>query len=131
MSIFKNFTTDKELEVNGVEVDYGDFSLFLARAGGANQMFEKRMATLCAPYRRQIETGTMPTEKQKQIMRQAYSETVVKGWDARCEAEAGKFSAKACEELFEKLPDLFDLVMKDASGIAMFRKDVLEAGAKN
>lgn len=131
MSIFNLFDTDKSLEKNGIVLDYGSFTITIARAGGANEAYEKRMSALAAPHRRQIQAGILPIEKQKEMLRLAYAQTVVKGWDESCAKEAGEFSTENCIKLFEKYPDLFDDIVEQATSSALFRKDVLEAGAKN
>ncbi len=131
MSIFSAFNTDETLEKDGVEVDFGDFSFIIARAGGANEAYEKRLSELSMPYRRQMEAGTLSPNKIRSLLRKVYAETVVKGWDERTEAEVGKFSPAVCEELFAKYPTLFEDVMKMAGTVSIYRRDIVEAAAKN
>ena len=112
MSLFKQFETNPDLERKGVLLDYGknadgtDIMIRIARAGGANKQYDKRMEILTKPMRRQIQNETVEAESIDRVFRKVWAETVVLGWE-HVQDEQGKeipFSVDNCIALFEKLP---------------------------
>ena len=77
MSIYKTFETDKNIEQEGIEVDYGDTRFVLARAGGANNRFKKVFQAKTKPYRRQIETDTLSESVARKMLAEAYAEAII------------------------------------------------------
>lgn len=139
MSLFRLFKTNPNLEREGVLLEYGENSkgkpigIRIARAGGANVQFQKRLDVLVKPYRRQIQTETIDSKQIEKLMRQVYAETVVLGWE-NVEDENGDeltFSVDNCVRLFDALPDLFSDIQEQAGKAALFRAELLEAEAKN
>jgi hypothetical protein len=139
MSLFKQFATDPELEKKGILLDYGknadgtSICIRIARAGGANKQFDKRMEALTKPIRRQLQNETAEAEQIDTIFRKLWAETVVLGWE-NVQDEDGKpipFNVANCVALFDKLPDLFADIQEQSRKAALFRKANLEADAKN
>ena len=133
-NIYEAFETDADMEKNGIWLDYGDFKFRVARAGGANKRYQKRMEALTRPYRRAIQTETLATGKADELIMQAFAQTVVLAWEGVTDKETGEvipFSSEACLKLFKKLPDLFVDVRDQASKWNLFKKDVLETDSKN
>ena len=56
---YKLFGSDKDVEQKGVLVNYGDFRLRIARAGGSNQRFRRLLQAKLKPFRHQIDNDTM------------------------------------------------------------------------
>lgn len=149
MNLYQQFKTDSTVEKTGVLLEYGNNSqgkpicIRIARAGGANDRFNKRLEAVVKPYRRQIQTETIATEQVTKLMRRVYAETVVLGWenvelmDKNPDGSpAGTFSPReftveACLELFEDLPDLYQDVVEQAQRAALFRAELREADAGN
>lgn len=138
-SLYNQFKTDPELEKAGLWLEYGPNSkkqeqrIRIARAGGANTQFQKRMEALTKPYRRQIQTEIIGNDVVQRLMRQAYAETVVLGWE-NIEGPNGEdipFSVENCVQLFTDLPDLFTDVQEQAQKAVLFRAEVREADAGN
>lgn len=139
MSLYTQFKTDKNLENEGVYLDYGMNSqdkpirIRIARAGGANQAFARAYEQKTKPYRRQIQTDTLDPKVAERIILEVYAETVVLGWEG-VEDENGDelpFNRDNCVKLFTDLPDLFADLQKTSQNIAVFRAEVREADAKN
>ncbi len=139
MSLFKQFETSPDLERKGVLLDYGknkdgtDIMIRIARAGGANKQYDKRMEILTKPMRRQIQNETVEAEAIDRVFRKVWAETVVLGWE-HVQDEDGKeipFSVDNCIALFEKLPDLFADIQEQSRKAALFRQENLEADGKN
>lgn len=138
-SLYKQFTTDGELEKNGVLLEYGfnsknlPITIRIARAGGANTQYAKRMEIKVKPFRRQIQTETIEKNQLDKLIRDVFCETVVLGWE-NVEDENGNdlpFSLEAAIKLFTDLPDLFADVQEQASKASLFRTDIKEANAGN
>lgn len=133
MGVYDMFSTDTSLETEGIDIDYGEFSIKIARAGGANKRYVKVLEAKSKPYRRAIDTDTIDSEIVQRILRETYATTVVLGWKGITDSEgkAIKFSKESCVKLFEDLPDLFIDIQQQASKMALFRKEILEADSKN
>lgn len=139
MSLYKQFKTDNTLEKEGILLEYGTNSkgdpicIRIARAGGANAQYAKRMETRVKPYRRQIQNETMENALVERIVKEVYAETVVLGWE-NVEDENGQpmqFNEKNCVKLFDDLPDLFRDLQEQSQRAALFRAEVREADSKN
>lgn len=148
-SLYTQFKNDPALEKDGILLQYGDNSkgqptcIRIARAGGANVAYQRRMEAVVKPYRRQIQTETIETAQVTKLIQQVYAETVVLGWEhvefPVLDAE-GKptdvleelpYTPENCKRLFVDLPDLFADLQEQAQRAALFRADIREAEAKN
>lgn len=155
-SLYKQFQSDPKLEKEGILLEYGindrvlaalladgmakeeaetkaAICIRIARAGGANVQFSKRMEIVVKPYRRQIQTETIETKQVEKLVRQVYAETVVLGWE-NVDDKTGKpleFTVVNCVQVFNDLPDLFLDLQEQAQRAALFRAEVREADAGN
>lgn len=127
------FLTDKALEKEGIVLDYGDFKIKVARAGGANAAFQKALTAKVRPYKRQLDAGTIPDDVAEKLFLDVYAEAVVLGWEGVTD-ENGKplpYSKENAVKLFSDLPDLFRDVQNQAAAISNFRAEVTEDTIKN
>ncbi len=142
MSSMKQFKTDPDLETGGVEIDYGDFAVRIARAGGANKNYTRILEKKTAPYRRAIESGVLPKERMETILMEVFAESVVLAWfvgegDERkpgIEMPDGKVAEATAANIaavFKDTPDLFWDLHEQASKIAVFRRAAVEEEGKN
>lgn len=139
MSLYKQFTTDNKLEREGILLEYGvasngqPITIRIARAGGSNAQYQKRMEVLVKPYRRQIQTETIDSKQVEKLIRQVYAETVVLGWENVEDAEGNPltFSKENCLKLFDDLPDLFLDIQEQAQRAALYRAEIREAASGN
>lgn len=149
MSLYKQFKTDNTLEKDGILLEYGENSkgkpicIRVARAGGSNNAYAKRMEARVKPYRRQIQNETMESALVERIVKEVYAETVVLGWenvefpvlDAQGnqtdKLEELPYTTENCIRLFDDLPDLFRDIQEQSQRAALFRAEVREADAKN
>ncbi len=132
------FKADPSLEKDGVWLEYGEADgkpvrILIARAGGANTAYTKRLEALVKPYRRQIQTETIDPEQVQKLLKQAYAETVVLGWENVTDAEGNPlpFSAANVVKLFTELPDLWQDVQEQAQRATLYRAEILKAEAGN
>lgn len=139
MNLFQMFGTSESLEKDGIEIQYGenskgkDIVFKIARAGGSNAEFNKAMERLTKPYRRHIQQGTLDNKVADDIYRTAFIDAVLLGWEG-VEDQNGKdipFTKEAAHELFKSLPELFNDLRDQASNMALFRKENLDADVKN
>lgn len=146
-SMYDNFKSDPELERNGIVVDYGDFRVTLARAGGANKAYQRTLEQMARPYRRAIDTGTFTNERANALLREVYARTVVRNWEIREVADDGTVTWKEGIEgsdgtvlpvskenilaTFDALPDLFQDLMQQAQSGALYRASLREQASGN
>lgn len=126
MSMYKQFQTDTNLEKAGVDLDYGDFVVTIARAGGSNRKFEKTLEAKTKSVKRAIQTETLDPERGKAILREVYAEAVVLKWAVRVLADS---KGKPIEPL--KLATEADEHTVFVEGIESPSGDVMAASKEN
>ena len=139
MSLYKNYATDSDKEINGAEIPFeanedGTIPTFIvSRIGDTNKEYMKSLRAATKPFQRQIDTGTLPAEKDAAIFMEVFISTILKGW-FNVQDENGlnlPFNKVNAEKLFTDLPDVFKELQTQASSAALFRKTILEDQAKN
>ena len=140
-NIFDMFETDSNLEQEGVRLVYGtnskgeEMQITIARAGGANQMFQSVYEHLTKPYRRQLDSGAkLPKALNDKLNRELYARAVVKSMSGFEERDGKPIDTSKVEgiiNLFERLPNLFADVLVSAQNMALFRQETREAAAGN
>lgn len=143
MSMYEQFKTNETLETQGVVIDYGDFRVTLARAGGANRRFARVFEAKTKPYRRAIQTETMDEGVAMRILRETYAEAAIKNWEVKNEKEEWSvgieapdgsilpFDIRSILSTFDNIPDLFEDLREQAGKASLYREMVLEEDAKN
>jgi len=139
MSLYAKFETDRSLEKQGITLDYGPNSqgkqieIKIARAGGANTTYLKRMEARAKPHRLQIQHETIDRIVLENIVKEVYAETVVLGWSGVEDREGADmpFTKENCIKLFNDLPELYADIQAQAQSAALFRTAVRETDAKN
>lgn len=143
MSMYKQFQTDLNREQAGIWVNYSEsFKVLIARAGGSNKAFHKRLEVLTREYRRAISTGTMDPELAEDLMRRAYAETVILGWKVKQDGEWVDGIESPDEALLpvtpeniaatlKALPELYADIREQATSMVMFREALREEAAGN
>lgn len=133
-SLYKQFKTDEKLEKQGLTLNFGEgVSIRVARAGGSNDRYMKRMEALTKPYRRQIASETADNKVLEKVVLEVFCETVVLGWEGVTDENGNvlAFNKENAIKLFTDLPDLFAEVKEQASKSALFRLSLNEEDAKN
>ncbi|MCK5016807.1 MAG: hypothetical protein KAS32_07005 [Candidatus Peribacteraceae bacterium] len=138
----KMFKTANALETKGITLEYGEgVEIIVARAGGANTKFAKCLNRLTKAHRSAIQNDILSDVMGREILLQAYAETVVLDWkgvtqdvlsgkeeDATTPLECTVDNVKA---VFTELPDLFLDVQKMAQQISAFRAEIMDTDSKN
>jgi hypothetical protein len=146
MNLYDQFATDAQMEKQGIIIDYGPNAdlpkvdgeaphiLFrIARAGGANQTFNKVLERLTRPHRRMIQSGHMDTVLADQLYEQAFIESILLGWD-NVTNKAGEplpYSKLNAAQLFKDLPELYRDLREQANNSSLFREEQREADLGN
>ena len=147
MSMYKEFATDAKREREGIILDYGEFRVTVARAGGANKDYTKTLERKARPHRRAIQTESFDNERANSLLQEVYAEAVVRNWEVKGESETGEtvwlqgiegkdgaklpFTKENVLATFVALPDLFRDIMEQSQTVALFKESLLEAAAGN
>lgn len=140
MSLYKQYETDSDIEKQGVLFDTGSTNskgnailIRIARAGGANDAYLKRMEVRFKPHQRALQANSMERKRIEALVRETFAETVVLGWENMEDRDGNElpFSKENCIKLFEELPDLFGDLQDAATKASLFRKEIQESSAKN
>lgn len=133
MNPYQQFGTDKNLETNGVVLDYGDFKITVARAGGSNKEYLKSLERKSKALRRKIQTGNLSNEQANEVLLEVFADTVVKGWEGVCDKDGNplQFNRENVLKLLTDLPELFRDIQNQASEVELFREAQLKEEAGN
>lgn len=133
MNAYDMYGADKQKEVDGITLDFGEFKIKIARAGGANLNFAKVMEEISRPYRRAMAQNVLDPKIGERILAEGYAKAIVKKWEGVKDADGNDlpFSVDNCIKLFTDLPDLFAAVREEAEKLANFKKAAKEDEAKN
>lgn len=145
MSLRDHFKTDPELERVGVEFDYGDAIITLARAGGSNRAYKTALAKAVRPYRAAIDAETIRDEQLFPVLVIPFVEHVILNWVTRrtdgtlvpgiespdgVDAEPLPFTKENAVAFLKDVPEFFYKLTANATAARAFLAD-LEAAAKN
>lgn len=132
-SPYELFSTDAKAENQGITLDFGDFAIRIARAGGANKKYAKALMRILKPYRKAISTNTIAEKKQNELMAEVYAETVILDWVnvKDRDGNAMDFTKENVIKLLTDLPVLFQQIIADAENFNNFKSDEAEEIAKN
>jgi len=144
MSMYKQFKTDEQLETDGIVVNYGDFRVTLARAGGGNKRFAKSLEALTRQHQKAIQMQTLSNEVADEILKTVYAKTIVRNWEIKVDDTwvqgienpvQGQpplpFTEDNLLATFAKLPELFKDLKAQAENFALFRAALREEATGN
>lgn len=139
MSLYSDFETNKDLETNGVKVEYGPNkdktipTFFIRRMSRSNKKYTKGLEKATRPHRRAIELETMQTSQAEKISMEVFVETILVGWEnvQNRKNEVVPYTKEAATKLFNELPDFYDDLQGKASKASLFRDESVEEEAGN
>lgn len=146
MGLYDTFSTDSTKEVEGTWLDYGDFQVKIAYAGGANKKFSNLLEQKLKPLRRALEAGAVSNERSNAILAEVYAKTIVLDWqtvkdpkkpDEMVQGIEGpkgdiiEFNVDNVIMTFKNVPNLFTDIRQQAEAISNFKAEELEAESKN
>lgn len=148
MSLYQLFKTDKNLEKDGIWLEYGmtddqrPIRIKIARAGGSNTAYSKALEKAARPHRKAIQTQTLDNKVADAMYKGVFAETVVLDWENVefpvkddegnvTGMEARPYSKDNALQLFNDLPDLFLDLREQAANVSLFREEILETDLGN
>ena len=149
MNMYDQFGVDQNLETSGIWIDYDSFRVLVARAGGSNKKYMSYAELKTKPFRRALQAGTMTNERSQALLYDIYAKTVILDWETAdgvdekdgltkwkkgIQDREGNILPVTPENLiatFKALPDLFTDLQQAAESMSLFRKEEVEADAKN
>lgn len=142
-SPFKQFGTSNELETSGVWLNFGDFQINVARAGGSNKRYSKASDLYFEPHRRAAEVGALAEDVAAEALANVYADSVVLGWRTKNadgsfrstldgpEGEPWEFTRENVVKLLIALPDFFATLRRHCENFQNFKQSHLERDSKN
>ncbi len=124
--------TDRDLELNGIWLDFGGGSqIKVRRAGGANRAFAAQLAKRMRPHKRKLDAGTLDDSVAEKIMHELYFDEVLVEWTGNWPMppdgdEVGmlEFNKYNVCWLFETYPDeIYAVVREGALDYVNFLKE--------
>lgn len=139
MSLYNQFETNKDAEVEGVWVEYGaneDGSIpkfKISRMSKANKKYTKALERATRPHRRSIELETMNNDLAERLLMEVFIDTVLLEWQNIKQRDGVELdlTKKNAMKLFEDLPELYDDLQEKAKKASLFRDETLEEEAGN
>ena len=139
MGIRELFGTNQKSEVDGIDLDYGDYTIRIARMGGSNKKWTKALSALVKKHSVQIRNDSMPEEQFKKLTLSLFAKHVFITWSGEGlideELWGNKEVPQPTEENFVKLmleyPDQFADIQEQAKSHATFQNQILEDVIKN
>lgn len=122
-----NFKTDKDFETEGIWIAVNEEVEFkVSRFGGFNSSaIKKAVAKYHQPHAHAIKAGRLPQEEEMKIMTKVFVESSISDWKGvEIDGADTPFSKDACIELLCGLPDLTEVLMKEASEQANYREEL-------
>ncbi len=133
MNPYDLFKTDTKMEQDGIVLDYGEFSITIARAGKSNAKFRGLLSTTLKKHRRKIDQDTLSDDLSDKIMIEIYADSIILGW-ANFTGPDGKamvFDRENVIKAMTDLPDLFADISEQANQASNFRAEQLADAEKN
>lgn len=146
MSLSAKYKTDKNLERNGVRIEFPPNPdktvpyFDIVRAGRANPDYQVVADRINAPHRRAEALGVLPADKREALTREIYAEAGIKNWgnipasDITGDPEATgylPYSKQNAIALFTNLPDLYNDLVAMSIDHNTFLEAEKELAAKN
>ena len=129
----KDLQTDKRLEQEGVELDFGGGRFItIARAGGSNRKYAATISRLHEPHKAALRYGSIDEDVAIDLMHTVFAEAVVVGWrgwiDDQTDQEM-EFTVENVKKLFRVLPEVYHEVRDKSDEFKTFAlKEVEDSG---
>lgn len=123
----KFFKNDENLESGGIwmEVDEG-VKFLVKRFGGFNSsQVKSALAKHYKPYARQVELGTLPLKKEREIQNRVFVESCLLDWKGIVlDGKEAPFNKEDAVKLLTQLPELSDALVTYASDAKNYKEDL-------
>jgi hypothetical protein len=122
-NVYHLYETDKDVETRGIDLKFPNFTIRVARAGGANKRFAASLQKKLGTRARAFDAGMMDPDEANKVLAEVYADCVILGWEGVTDRDGQPlaFSKEACVRLFTDLPDLFQEVVSESQRLQNFR----------
>jgi hypothetical protein len=147
MSLRKTFKTDKNAEIEGVEIEVGindhnqlPITIRIARMSASNKRYTKELNRVTKPHQSAIQNDAMDNELARKMLQEVFADTILLEWGNLPKSELTgneedtellEFTRENVLALFKELPDMYDDWEARANKAAAFREKEREVAAKN
>lgn len=135
MSIWTDFETDETVEQEGVWLEYSEGAkIRVARAGGSNKRYIKRIEEFRRKNKRQIDLELMGNDVAISAMIPIYADTIILEWEGFLEKDDETpipFNRANVIRVLTALPEMFVDIQTQAMNAALFREYIDDEDAKN
>jgi hypothetical protein len=131
-NLYKTFKTSEKNEKEGINLQIAPGVFFKVTRIGKNKKYQEYFAYLVRPYKRMIDSNSLPNELARELLIKAFVEACLLDWQGVSDP-SGKpleFSKENAYALFKDLPDLFDLLNAEASNASNFKDEEIESIVK-
>lgn len=133
MNIYDLYKTDREKEIKGVPVKFGEATVYIATS---NTTGNPRLAQRQAEYvelAAQRKGVSSSKEEIKEKMLEMYAECVVTNWENVKDEDGNElpYNKENALRVFKDLPHFFDAIVSFASDFTNYREKVIEDIVKN
>ncbi len=132
-TIYQQFYTSQEKEIDGFDFVVGEATFKIARAGGRNRNYFFMRTKKMASFRQEQILGTVDQIEMNRALAEVYAETVVKGWSNVRDMNGNEipYTYENCVKLLLDLPDLFDLISDVSMNMKNYQDAVTDEMVKN
>jgi len=123
----KFYKTNQTLEKQGIWIMVSDETGFkIRRFGGANSdKLKMALAKYYKPYSRQVEKGTLSTEKENEITTKSFIETSMIDWKGvEIDGEEKPYDPSLAFDFFIQLPELLEELLKQSQIVDNFKEEL-------
>lgn len=128
----KLFKTDKGLEKSGVWFNLTEETGFLVKPfKGSNPQIKAAFAAYYKPYARQIEIGSLESEKEQEILVKVFVHSCLIDWKGVViDDKPTPFAKDVAIEFLKELPELFDSLMTHAQDYRNYKEEFPGVGGE-
>lgn len=140
VSVFDAFGTNENGETDGIWCDFYGVNgthvrVKVARMGGNNTAYARKMQQLTKPYRKGSVDGTpnIPAEADKSLFIKAIAETIVKDWQGVYDTDGNEVACtpENVERVLSRASILLEFISSEARNIDNYAISANESIAKN
>lgn len=128
-NLYKAFSTSEQLEKEGVWFEIDDETKFLlARAGGANEKYQRALQTRGKPYSRRAARGNLDPTTIKDIEKQVFLDSILLGWKGVRDQDGDEmeFTRGNAIKLMNDLPELYETLVDAAQTLAYYKAEYID-----
>jgi hypothetical protein len=138
MSLRKTFKTDKQAEIEGVEIEVAvndhnnePIKIRISRMSSSNKRYTKELNRVTKPHTAAIQNDALDNDLARKMLMGVFVETILLGWSNLpkseltgdpADTEELEFTKENALALFEEMPDLYDDWEARAQKAAAFRE---------